>query len=119
MHKIGTQIMKDNSKVDDLYDKLMNEKTDNIEIIRLYTEFAEGILCDDEKLEKYHNNSKLIFNRIEIHEKKFSEFDFGIFTEKQNLSYMIVSAQKEQIGKIIDFSLNVSTPRKTHKYTNS
>ena len=108
IYKIGTEIMKDNPKLDDLYDKLMLVKTDNIEIIRLYSEYAEGILYNDEKLEKCYNDSKLSYNKTEIHEKKFSEFDVGIFNEKQNMTFMIVSAKKDQLGKIIDFSMNVS-----------
>jgi hypothetical protein len=108
IYKIGTEIMKDNPKLDDLYDKLMLVKTDNIEIIRLYSEYAENILYNDEKLEKCYINSKLGYNKTEIHEKKFSEFDLGIFNEMQNITFMIVSAKKDQLGKIIDFSINVS-----------
>ena len=108
IHKIGAEIMKEKPQLDELYDKIMTVKTDNIEIARLYSEFVEGILCDDEKLEKCHNNSKLIYDRMEIQEKNFSEFDVGIFNEKQNVTFMIVSAQKEQLGQINNFSMNVS-----------
>ena len=108
MHKIGIEIMKENPKLDYLYNKLMIVKADNIEIIRLYSEFVEGILYNDELLEKCYNNSKLTYKKMEIHEKKFSEFNIGLLNEKQNVTFLIVSAQKEQLGKIISFSMNIS-----------
>ena len=107
MHKIGRKIMKNNPKIDKIYEKLINIQTNNIEIIKLYTEFVEGILHDEEKLEKCQNNPKITFNNsIKIHEKDFTNFDIEILNEKGSRPYMIISAQKEEFGKIIDISLN-------------
>ena len=107
MYRIGREIIKNNPKIDEIYEKLINVKTNNIEIIKLYNEFIEGILCDDEKLEKCQNNSKIALNScIDIHEKDFANFDYEILNEKGNQPYIIISTQKEQLGKIIDISLN-------------
>ena len=109
INKIGREIMKYSPKIEESYNNLMNVKTDNLEIIKLYSEFVEGVLKDEEKLEKCQNMSKLTYSsEIEIHEKDFSNFDIEILNEKVNLPYIIISANKEQLGKIIDFSLNVS-----------
>ena len=108
IHKIGLEIMKNNPKIEEIYNDLINIKTDNIEIIKLYSDFVEGVLCDEEKLEKCQNDLKVIFcNQFEIHEKDFANFDIEILNEKGNLPYIIVSGHKSQLGKIIDLSLNV------------
>jgi hypothetical protein len=52
LNHVGSQIMKYNPKIDHVYNKLVNVKTDNIEIIKLYSEFVEGVLKDEEKLKK-------------------------------------------------------------------
>ena len=109
LDKIGCQIMKYNPKIDKIYNKLTCIKTDNIEIIKLYSEFVEGVLKDEEKLEKCKKISKLTYsnNTVEIHEKDFSNFDIGILNEKGNLPYLLVSAEKENLGKIINLSMNL------------
>ena len=107
MHKIGREIMKNNPKIDEIYEKLINIQTNNIEINKLYTEFVEGVLNDEDKLEKFQNNSKISFNSfIKIHEKDFTNFDIEILNDKGCQSYMILSSEKDQFGKIIDISLN-------------
>ena len=108
IHKIGREIMKKSPTLDELYNKLMTVKTDNSEIIRLYSEFVEGILNNEEKLENCLIYSKLKYNKIEIHDKNFSNFSTDILNEKENTSFLIISAKKENLGKIIDFSMNVS-----------
>ena len=108
IHKIGREIMKINPKIDEDYNNLINIQTDNIEIIKLYSEFVEGVLCDEEKTEKCQNDSKIRFiSKIEIHEKDFVNFDIDILKQKVNLPYIIVSAHKDQLGNIVDLSMNV------------
>ena len=48
MSKIGSQIVNLNKKAENLFVKLINTKTDNIEIIKMYAEY-ENILKDEEK----------------------------------------------------------------------
>ena len=107
IYKIGVEIMNNNPKIEESYQKLINIKTDNVEIIKLYSQYVEGVLWDEEKLEKCQNDSKMVFNLIEIHEKDFSNFDIDILNEKGNLPYIIVSGHKIELGKIIGFSLNI------------
>ena len=108
IHKIGSQIMKLNPRIEEKYNYLTNIRTDNMEIIKLYSEFVEGVLSDEEKLERCKNISKLKYSTdIKTYEKDFSNFDIKILSEKINLPYLIVSTHKEQIGKILDVSLNI------------
>ena len=107
IHKIGLEILKNNTKIQDSYNKLISIQTYNNEIIKLYSEFVEGILCDKEKFEKCQNDSKLTYSTIiDIHERDFSNYDIEILKEKINLPYMIVSTHKGELGKIIDISMN-------------
>ena len=46
IHKIGKEIMKNNIKIEELYNLIINEQTDNIEIIKLYCEYIRGVLFD-------------------------------------------------------------------------
>jgi uncharacterized membrane protein len=109
IHKIGREIMKLSPIIEEIYNSLTSVKTDNIEIIKLYSEFVEGILKDEEKLEKCHNMAKLTYSsEVEIHEKDFSNFDLEVLNEKINLPYLVISAHKDQIGKIVNLSLNAA-----------
>ena len=101
--------MKSNPKIDNIYNKLVNIRTDNIEIIKLYSEFVEGVLKDEEKLEKCQKVTKLAYNNkiSQIHENSYSNFDIEILNEKGNIPYLIVSANKDYLGKILNISMNI------------
>ena len=65
-------------------------------------------MFDEEKTEKCQNDSRITFSsKIEIHEKDFTNFDLEILNEKVNLPYIIVSASKDNVGKIVDLSMNI------------
>lgn len=109
INRVGREIVKNNKIIEELYTKLISIKTDNFEIIKIYTEYVEGILCNEEKLEQCQNNTKLVYSGInEINEKDYSNFNIDILNDKGNMSYMIISAQKENLGKIIDLSMNIT-----------
>ena len=100
--------MKYSPKIEESYNNLISVKTDNLEIIKLYSEYVEKILCDEEKLEQCQNLMKLTYsNEIEVHEKDFSNFDIEVLNEKNNLPYIIVSTNKEELGQIMNLSLNI------------
>ena len=106
INRIGMKIMKCNPKIDEVFNKLINIKTDNLEIIKFYSEFAENILKNKEKFENCQKISKLAYsNIVKTHEKDFSNFDMEILNEKGNLPYLILSTDKDSLGKIIDLSL--------------
>jgi hypothetical protein len=101
--------MKYNPKIDNIFNNLLNVKTENIEILKLYSEFVEGVLEDEEKLKKCQKVNKLRYmnNIAEIHEKNYSNFNIEILNEKGNIPYLIVSANKNNLGKILNISMNI------------
>ena len=106
LHNIGLQIMKFNPQLDEKYSKLINIKTDNFEIIKLYSEFVEKILKNEEKLEKYQKIAKLSFsNNFDIHEKDYAMFDLDILNEKGNIPYIIICMNSDHLTQIIDISI--------------
>ena len=105
IHKIGSEIMKYNPIIEDLYTRLISFKTDNYEIIKLYTDFVEKILKNEEKLEKSKKNAKLTFsNKMDIYEKDYANFDLEVLNDNGHIPYLIISAHKDRLGKIIDLS---------------
>ena len=109
LNNLGSQIMKYNPKIDNIFNNLLNVKTENIEILKLYSEFVEGVLEDEEKLKKCQKVNKLRYmnNIAEIHEKNYSNFNIEILNEKGNIPYLIVSANKNNLGKILNISMNI------------
>ena len=109
LNNLGKQIMKYNPKIDNIFNKIINAKTDNIEILKLYSEFVEGVLMDEDKLKKCQKITRLTYvnNITEIHEKNYSNFDTKILNEKGNMPYLIVSSNKDYLGKILNISMNI------------
>ena len=106
IHEIGLQIMKFNPKLEEIYSNLINIKTDNLEVIKLYSEFIEKILKNEEKIEKYQKIAKLSFsNNFDIHEKDYSNFDLDILKDKGNIPYLIICMNNEYLTQIIDISV--------------
>ena len=109
IHKIGLQIMKLSPILEEIYTKLISIKNDNIEIIKISSEFVGKILKDEEKLEKNKKIAKLSFNNaIDIHEKDFANFDLEILNGIGHIPYLIISTYKEHLGEIIDLSLKIT-----------
>ena len=105
IHALSTRIKKLNKKIEDIYNEIIINKTNNIEIINLYSEYLENILEDEEKYEKNRNVQKLIFNdREDIAENNYFEF----LKEKDINPYLIISADLENLGNIKDCSTSLS-----------
>ena len=107
IHEIGDEIMDNNKKIEEVYNLIINEQADHIEIIKLYTEYVEAILFDEEKLEKCQNISKIMYSsKAELDDADFSNFRIESLNEKDSIPFIIVSTYKEKFGKIIDISLS-------------
>ena len=103
----GSKIMKLRKKVEDKYQMLMKNKTDNIEIFKLYSEYIKDILKDEEKLEKMQNNS--IFSQsIKNEDKDYLNYNIDIFKKDDLTNYLLISGTKKDLGIIIDCSINTS-----------
>ena len=117
IHNIGLQIMKCNPKMEEIYTKLISIKTDNIKIIKLYSEFVDKILKDEEKLEICKKVANLAFSSVMYnHEKDYSNYDLDILNDNGHIPYLVISTYKEHFGKIIEISMRAT---KIFGYTKS
>ena len=109
INQIGYSIKKLLKKTEKSFDKLINIKIDNYEIIKLYSQFAESILNDEEKIEKCKNFLKIknSNNIIEVQEKDYSNFNLEILKESDNFYYLIILTKKKSLGHISDCSKNL------------
>ena len=108
INKLGYEIKKLNIKVENSFNEVINVKTDNTEIIKLYSKFVEKILLDDEKREKCEKYKKLIYNNIiNIKQKDYSNFNWEIFKKDSNMQYLIISTKSKYFGNIIDCSIDI------------
>ena len=117
MNKTSHQIIKLYKKIENLFVKLINTKTNNIEIINLYLEFVENILKNEEKNKKCLELKKLVFNNItnEIHEKDYSNFNLEVLREQSNSQYLLISSNNKNLGNILDCSMNLGKLLGYHK----
>ena len=110
INKIGHQIIKLNKKTINIFDHLMITKTNHIEILKLYSEYAEFILKDEEKIRKCQELKNILYNNAinDIHNKDFSNFNLDLIKENNNSLYLIISSEKKSLGTILDCSINLS-----------
>ena len=105
INEIGYNIKKINRMLENTFNDIINSKTDNLEIINLYSEFVENILKDEIKLEKCQFLKKISYNKnslTEIHEKDYSNYDLEILRDNCNLHYLVISAENNNLGMILD-----------------
>jgi len=107
--KIGYRIIKLNKKIENIFDKLIQIKTNHFEIIKLYSEYVENILKNKEKAKKYQELKKLLYNNIinENQEKDYSNFNLEILKDNYNSHYIIISSKTKKLGMILDCSINL------------
>ena len=108
LYKIGIQIMKLNKKIEELYILLIKNKTNNIEIYKLYSEYIKNILKDEEKFQKFENITSIYSESFESEEKDYSNYNMDIFKKNDLLRYLLVAGNKKELGIILDCSLNAS-----------
>ena len=104
INRIGNEIRKLNKKIEKTFDYLINIKTDNCEIINLYSEFVENLLNDEKKIKKLRNLKKIIYDNhlTEIHEKDYSNYNLELLKENFDLKYLIISTESKNLGMILD-----------------
>ena len=108
IYELGSNILDYNEEIEQIFNELIIEKANNLEIINLYSDFVEKILEDEEKYKKCQDMKKIIFNsNLLLFEKDFSNFDMRFLKDKDNYSYMIISAHHKSLGFIKDCSTSL------------
>ena len=109
LYEIGSQIIKLNKTLDEVYNRLIRTKTNNIEIFKLYSDYIKNILKDEDKLQKYQNISSIFSESFENDEKDYFDFKIDIFKQNDITSYILLSGRSKDLGKILDCSICASS----------
>ena len=109
INELGHQIVKLNKKIDDSFNKIIKTKTDNLEVIKLYSDFVENILKDEEKIIKCKNLKKILHNTNfeDIQENDYTNFNLDYLKGNRNIDFLIISSKNKNLGIIIDCSMNI------------
>ena len=109
LFEIGSEIMKFNKIIDELYRQLIKTKTNNVEIFKLYIEFIDNILKNEEKRDEIQNLKKFVYNEtFENEEKNYVSFNIGFLKENDISRYILISGAKKNLGIILDCSISAS-----------
>ena len=110
LYKFGSNIIKSNLKIDELYNILIKTKTNNSNIFKLYSTFIQDVLKDEEKYQKYQNSKSSIYTEsFENEVKKYSNFNMDILKLNENKAFVLISARNNDLGIILDCSMSIST----------
>ena len=110
LYKYGTKVMKLNVSLEELYNLLIKTKTNNISVFKLYSEYIEIILKNNEKYLKYKNiNTSIYSESVENESKKYANFNLDILKLNDNKAFLLLSGRKKDLGSIIDCSISAST----------
>lgn len=118
LNDIGAELNQLIENVDKTFKKLYEIKNNDLIIIKLYQSYVNYILNDNEKYEKYYNISMnlIIDNKIDPKDIDYTNFDLKIYTENDEYKFLIISADEENKGNIINMSLNACPIFGYHKY---
>ena len=102
INKIGNKIKNLKKNIENNFELLKENIINNNELFKLYSDFNKIIsndLNDNQLFSQNHN--------IQNYEIDYSNFEFEIMKEKEN-KYLIISANKNNIGEIIECSKNLA-----------
>ena len=107
LNDIGVKLNQLIEDIEIIFKKLQEIKKNDLVIIKLYESYLKNILNDKEKYEKYYNISmNLITDKIENRELDYTNYDLKILNENDEYKYLVISANDENKGTIINLSLN-------------
>ena len=108
LNDIGAELNELIDNIETIFKKLRESKNNDIMVIKLYELFAKDILNDKEKYEKYNNISANLItdNNMLNKEIDFTNYDINLLSETDEYKFLIVSAEDDKKGTIINMSLN-------------
>ena len=109
LYDIGSEIMTLTNKIDEMYKLIIKEKSNNVQIYKLYSNFIANILEDEEKYEKIQNIKSYIYSEcFDVYENNYISFNIEIFKQKEKNEFLLISANKNSVGIILDCSTSAS-----------
>jgi hypothetical protein len=109
LNDIGAELNELIDNIETIFKKLRESKNNDIMVIKLYELFAKDILNDKEKYEKYNNiSTNLIIDNNNLMNKEidFTNYDINLLSVTDEFQFLIVSAEDDKKGTIINMSLN-------------
>ena len=108
LNDIGAELNEMIENIDKIFRKIQEIQNKDLISIELYESYAKNILNDKEKYEKYHHISMNLItdNKILNKDIDFSNYDLKILNENDEYKYLIISANEENKGIIVNISLN-------------
>jgi len=118
LNDIGAELNQLIENIDKIFEKLLEIKNNDLVTIQLYESYVKNILNDKEKYEKYYNMSMNLItdNKVDNKEIDFTNFDLKTMGDSDEFKYLIVSANDENKGNIINMSLNSCSIFGYHRY---
>ena len=108
LNDIGAELNQLIENIDKIFEKLLEIKNNDLITIQLYESYVKNILNDKEKYEKYYNISMNLItdNKVDNKEIDFTNFDLKTMSDTDEFKYLIISANDENKGNILNMSLN-------------
>ena len=108
LNDIGNQINKLIQNIEEIFKNLNKIKNNDYELIKLYEHFSKYILNNKEKYKQYQYllNNLIINKHQKLKEIDYSNFDLNILNENDQNNYLIISMNKNNLGKIQNISLS-------------
>ena len=108
LNDIGEELNILLENIENIFIKLREFKNNDLFIIKLYESYARNILNDKNKYEKYYNMSINLVedDKMQDKEKDYSNYDINNINESDEYKILVVSANEENKGCIVNISLN-------------
>ena len=108
LNDIGEKLNSLIDKIDELFKKLHNVKSDDTRVINLYSGFLKHILNNKTKYNDLKNILISLPNACKIQDREidYCNFDLKMLNISDEFKYIIISAEEENLGIILNISLN-------------
>ena len=103
--------------IEKIFEKLCKIKKNDYTLFKLYESYVKNILNDKEKYEKYYNFSKSLKNDNNVSNRviDYTNYDLKIINKTDEYRYLIISANDNNRGIIMNMSLNICITFGYHK----
>ena len=108
LNDIGAELNVIIEEIEKIFEKLREIKNNDLSILKIYESYLINILNNEEKYEKYRKISINLItdNKYDFEDKDFSNFDIKNLTNNDEYQFIIISANDDNRGTIINMSLN-------------
>ena len=108
LNDIGAELNIIIEQIENIFKKLRDIKNNDLTILKLYESYLRNILNNEEKYEKYHkiSNNLITDNKFDFEDKDYTNFDIKNITNNDEYQFLILSANDDNKGTIVNMSLN-------------